>query len=349
MTTTPHASINEQVRILLGSMEPVACRVDGELRESLVALERLINTAQAEQAAVMAEMSRRAAEADKPDARRSGSELMPHQSRSEFVADEIAVTLRCTKMVAASRYALALAVTEHPQVLAGWKTGDLDARKVQVICDGLRDVSHPAVDALAREASESAATRTVPEVRRWLARRVIAADPGMAEIRRSRAVADRRVTVTPLPDGVSELMALLPSVQARRVYDTVNALAMSQGTGDLRTMDQRRADALFDLLCGRAEPPQVQIQVTVQADTLLGESAEPGYVAGVGPITGGEALQLCGSCCLEVSCRDPVPPDPQLHRASCTGRHCVPPAPHRTRDGHSARSLRSAVPAIGSS
>lgn len=98
MTTTPQASIDEQVRSLLGSMEPVACRVDGELRRSLVALERLINTAEAEQAVVMAEMSRRAAE-----------------------ADEIAVTLRCTKMVAASRYALALAVTEHPQVLAGRK------------------------------------------------------------------------------------------------------------------------------------------------------------------------------------------------------------------------------------
>lgn len=163
-----------------------------------------------------------------------------------------------------------------------------------MICDGLRDVSHPAVDALAREASEYAATRTVPEVRRWLARRVIAADPGTAEIRRSRAVADRRVAVTPRPDGVSELMALLPSVQARQVYDTVNALAMAQGAGDLRTTDQRRAEALFDLLGGRAEPPRVQIQVTVPADTLLGESAEPGYVAGVGPITGGEALQLCG-------------------------------------------------------
>ena len=59
-------------------------------------------------------------------------------------------------------------------------------------------------------------------------------------------------------------------------------------------MDQRRADALIDLLIGRADPPQVHIAVTIPADTLLGETAEPADVAGVGPITSGEALALAG-------------------------------------------------------
>jgi hypothetical protein len=57
-------------------------------------------------------------------------------------------------------------------------------------------------------------------------------------------------------------------------------------------MDQRRADALVDLVTGRAEPPQVNVQVVVPADTLLGIGNEPGSVAGVGPITPTQARHL---------------------------------------------------------
>jgi hypothetical protein len=205
------------------------------------------------------------------------------------------VALHCTRVAASSRYALALAAAAHPALMSAWAAGAIDARKVQVVCDGLQGVSSPAAESLAAQAAAYAAGHTAPEVRRWLSRRVLAADPGMAEVRRSRAVAGRRVSVTPLPDGVSELVALLPSVQARQVYDTVNAVAMAAGPGDLRSMDQRRADALIDLLCGRAEPPRVTIAVTIPADTLLGEGAAPGAVAGVGPVTSGEALQLAGA------------------------------------------------------
>ena len=39
------------------------------------------------------------------------------------------------------------------------------------------------------------------------------------------------VSVTPLGDGISEFMALIPSVQARQIYDTVNAVAQADGRG----------------------------------------------------------------------------------------------------------------------
>lgn len=215
--------------------------------------------------------------------------------RAEFVADEIAATLSCTKAEASRRYGLALSSAEHPEVALRWGQGNIDGRKTQVICDGLQDVSSPAVEALAQQASEYAVDHTGPEVRRWLARRVIAADPGMAEVRHRRAVADRRVTFTPLADGVAELAALLPGVQARRLYDTLNAMAAAPLPGDVRSMDQRRADALVDLVTGRAEPPQVSMQVVVTADSLLGEGLEPAEVVGLGPVTGSEALQLLGA------------------------------------------------------
>ena len=151
---------------------------------------------------------------------------MPHEGRAEFVPDEVAVTLACTKAAAAHRYGLALAVSEHPAVLTAWRRGAIDARKVHVICDGLTDVSSPAVEALAEEAAGYAASRTAPEVRRWLSRRVISADPGMAEVRRARANAD--------PEGHRELRCPTASPSSTRCsrackpgrsYDSVNTLA----------------------------------------------------------------------------------------------------------------------------
>jgi hypothetical protein len=178
--------------------------------------------------------------------------------------------------------------------MAAWAAGQIDQRKVDVVVEALRDVEPVFADALADSAVEYAGTHTAPQLRQWLARRVVAADPGAAEMRRARATTERRVTLTPRADGVSELWALLPSVQARQIYDTANAVARASGTDDVRTMDQRRADALVDLLVGRAEPPQVQIQVVVPIDTLLGEGAEPGFVPGIGTVTPGEARELAG-------------------------------------------------------
>ena len=61
-----------QVRALLGSLGPVTSRGVGELTESLVVLERVVNSAQAAQAQVMVEMGRRAAAADAADAAEFG-------------------------------------------------------------------------------------------------------------------------------------------------------------------------------------------------------------------------------------------------------------------------------------
>lgn len=151
-------------------LRPVRQLGDAVLRDRLVALEQVVNSAQAAQAQLMAEMARRADATDAADALHSPAAAMPHQRRSEFVADEIAVVLRCTKMVAATRYGLALAAAEHQPVMTAWAAGRIDARKVQVICDGLRDVSEPAVGVLASQAAEHAATHTAPEVRRWFER-----------------------------------------------------------------------------------------------------------------------------------------------------------------------------------
>jgi len=291
------ASVAQQVNNLLAVMPAVAAVSDAGLRDELVACEQAAQMLLARQAEVMAEMGRRAEHADRAEEQQIGRPLWSSESRSEFVADEIAVTLTSTKGVAARRYAVAREAASLPAVLRAWSNGQIDERKVAVITAGVRDVDPVFADAVAGAAAEFATRRTAPQTRAWLDRKVLAADPGAADLRHMRATADRRVTLTPLADGVSELTALLPSVQARQLYDTLNGVAHAADDGDVRTMDQRRADALIDLLVGRAEPPQVQVQVVVPIDTLTGEGAEPGHIPGIGPITAAVARDLASGGC----------------------------------------------------
>jgi len=290
-------SVAQKVSNLLANVTDIADVTDAALRDELVDCEQAAQMLMARQATVMAEMARRAAHADRLDEQRLGRPLWSSECRSEFIADEIAVTLTCTKPVAARRYGIACAAVHLPSLMTAWSSGRLDERKVSVIADGVCDVDPVFADSLAQAAVEYASTRTTTQVRAWLARRVMAADPGAAEIRRHRAIADRRVMLTPLGDGVSELTAILPSIQARQIYDTVNAVANEAGSEEVRTTDQRRADALFDLLIGRAEPPQVHVQVVVPVDSLLGEGAEPGHIPGIGPITASVARDLASGGC----------------------------------------------------
>ena len=90
---------------------------------------------------------------------------------------------------------------------------------------------------------------------------------------------------------MSELWALLPGVQARQIQQTLTTTAQGLGAADARSMDQRRADTLVDLLLGRTEPAPVSMRVIVPADTLTGvgggpgAGTEPGWVPGLGPVT----------------------------------------------------------------
>jgi hypothetical protein len=294
-SSSTDTSLAARVRALTSELAGVEAVPDAELRTRLVELEQMRNTLEAEQGAVMVEMHRRAEveDAERDGRLASGGNASDYQGRvTEFVSDEIGVLLACTRMAAAHRLETAMRATAHQSLMAAWREGTVDARKVAVIGDGLLDVDPAFAETLAGEAARYATSRTATQTRAWLARRVLSADPGMAEVRRVRASAGRRVTLQPVADGMAELSALLPGIQARQAFDTLNALAQAGATGDARTADQRRADALMDLLTGRADPPQVQIQVVVPADTLTGDTDQPGWVQGLGPITASEARTL---------------------------------------------------------
>jgi hypothetical protein len=291
-------SIAEQVDGLLDAATPAARLGDAGLRDRLVECERAMAMLQAIQADAMVQMGARAHAADLAEITASGTPMWSRQCRAEFVADEIGVLLGCTKMAAVARYDTACRTAELPVVATAWRAALVDARKATVIGEQVSYLDPLTAQEVAAEAVEYATAagrcRTAPQLRQWLRRQVIAADPEAAEQRRQRAMADRRVVITPGEDGMCELWVLLPGVQGRQIQTALTTCAQQLGADDARTMDQRRADTLVDLLLGRTDPPEVHLQVIVPADTITEESQQPGWVPGLGPVTAGEVEELVG-------------------------------------------------------
>ncbi len=267
---------------------PEGLPTDDRLRALLVGLEAVRNATEAAQAETMAAMAREAQALDRSE---SASGMRGH-SHEEFTSDEIAALLSCTTVAAAHRYETACRVAALHPVRHAWRTGRIDGRKAALICEQVDHLAPSTRDRVSDDAVGYGSTHTVPQLRAWLRRRVIAADPHAAEERRRRAVADRRVVVMPRDDGVSELWALLPSVDARRIQLALTAAASALGADDARTMDQRRADIAVDLLLGRKTPPSVELRVVVSEASLEGRSGDPAEVAGLGAVTSGELAGL---------------------------------------------------------
>lgn len=270
----------EQVATTSPAMSPV---------ELVSTMERVSSIAAAVQAMAIATMA--------DEAETSVGSLTPHGRLvpdPEFVPDEVALALHCSSASAHRRCQLAKDAVRHPGLMMGWAAGLVSPSSVQVIAElvASMDPADPLTDDLVISAVDYAAHHTPSQARSWLTRRVMAVDPEAAESRRRRAFAERKVVYSSGVDSMASLWALLPGVQARQVYDTVNAVARAAGAEDARTMDQRRADALVDLVVGRAEPPQVSIQVIATAAMLARIGTEPAEVVGVGPALPGDIAEL---------------------------------------------------------
>jgi len=86
---------------------------------------------------------------------------------------------------------------------------------------------------------------------RWLNQFVARVEPDEQDERLHRAMEDRYRSIRPDLDGMSFLSALMSPVDAAALEQILTALAAAAEPGDLRTMAQRRSDAMVDMLCGR--------------------------------------------------------------------------------------------------
>ena len=175
-----------------------------DLLEVISGWQRVISWAQAKQAEIVAEFARRRPGPYAPD--------VPGRTVSEFAADEIAARLAITRRAAELLLSLGLELIDRlPATAESLLGGRIDLPKAKAIIEHVTHLD----DAAARRSVEvrvlaRAGSQTTPQLRRSLARAVLAVDPQAVLRRRAVAAAGRFVRVDPCPDGMAEIHAVLP-------------------------------------------------------------------------------------------------------------------------------------------
>ncbi len=225
-----------------------------ELIDEIGAANRVLWRSQARQAALMVEFCDARKAADKriiTDHRTTGAD--PMFKAGEFAACEVSLAVKTSKFITQRTIAMTRRVqSEAPDVWDAWEHGDIDNDKVVRVNRALRRLVHQESKELLNTLVVPVAIEKTPEILgRWLNQFIAEVEPDETDERLRRSFDDRYVSVRPDIDGISVLHAALSSVDAAAVDQILNALASIAEPGDERTKQQRRADALVDLLCGR--------------------------------------------------------------------------------------------------
>jgi hypothetical protein len=272
--------------------------LDDAARIDLIrALEELKCAAEAAQAVISAEFdtSQRAEQA------RQG---VPAERQGRGVAAQIALARRESPHRGQQHLGLAkILATELPHTLAAFRAGRVTEWRATLVaretaCLSLDD--RRTVDAeLAGNPERFEAMgdgELVAEARR-IAYRL---DPESVVARRSKAERERRVSLRPEPDVMSQLSALLPVKDGVAVHAVLTREAdRLRAAGDVRSRGQIMADTLVQRILS-ADPatdtkPAVMINLVVSDQVLLGDSNDPAYVEGYGPIPADLARELSAS------------------------------------------------------
>ncbi len=255
------------------------------------------------------------AAAPRPEGRRAS--LRP-------AADELAPVLALSPLAASRLVGLARRVeTQLPVAADALADGRMDLAQVRVTAAVLRDVPDDGVlSAVQAIAVQHAPGRSPQQLRMLLETELARRLPAWWAERAAAGREERRVRLGPSPvPGCRRITADLPLVDAtavslavRRVAATARQSGLTpSGEEETRTLEQLCADAFTAILTGRTTAgaavldtttggglgttlPTVavptpreladlaEVQVVVAADTLLGQSAVPAHVPGVGAV-----------------------------------------------------------------
>lgn len=304
-----------------------------EIVSRVVIARRAIARAQAEEARALADAGElsmtQMARIDSPLSR---DREMPLRT----IAAELASATRQSERTVRSQIDDASVLTDqYPATFAAWEQGHVSRSHVAAVLDvGAVLASTDARPRFDRIIAESAGSQTPAQLRatgRILAERL---HPRTLTERHVDARSGRSVRVFDLPDGMSELITVQPTLLAHAIHDRLTRQAQAVksaeralrgcagraedagSTGnaatsgcDDRTIDQIRADLLADMLLTTAptvdatpehETPgglgaiRATVQVTVPVTTLAGTTRTPAVLDGRRPVDPATARVLAG-------------------------------------------------------
>ncbi|HZM65314.1 MAG TPA: DUF222 domain-containing protein, partial [Nakamurella sp.] len=249
------------------------------LIDELVSQQGVLAQAQARNAALMLEFSDARRSQDRQAiAERKTEGHDPRYRAGEFAAMEIALAMRASKHTVQRTMSMARRLQqEAPDAWDCWQAGDIDHDKAIRINRALRRLLRDASkDLLNTLVVDVAACRTPELLGRWLNQFIARVEPDQQNERMHRCIQDRHVSIRPDIDGISFLSAAISSVDATAADQVLTVLAATAGPGDPRTRQQRRADALVDVLLGRVSNGcQVTWDTNDDSDDHLDDSDDP--------------------------------------------------------------------------
>ena len=300
----------------------------------LSALVERVGANRAEMSRLHAERAELCAEALDVVARRVAQREAAHPGRDvgdtiplREVLAELAAALRVGERTVSGWLGDGAALVDtYPATLDALREGRIDERHASAIIDAGALLDNDVRDEYERRVLFIAETATAPELRDTA--RVVAArlQPSIVDEARRDALAQRQVKTYGLRDGLSRLLLDAPAALVQgifeRVTDMAGALTDEPGAepaaeagaepadrsecepADTRTLDQRRADILCDLLLtgvpavgGDAGLGAIRatVHVTIPVLTLAGLDDTPAVLDGHGPIDAETARVLAAA------------------------------------------------------
>ncbi len=186
----------------------------------------------------------------------------------------------------------------HDGLLPAWQ-GDLIMQDlITVDPEGHDLVLDTVIDTLRQRHARGMDTWTFADIRRRT-KTVIATLDEELRRQRDRVHAGRRVAIQRGGDGWSRITADLPSDVAERIFARVTALAAGLDDDgsepEPRTLDQKRADVLSDLVLTPSSGESGsagEVSIIIPASTLLGADDRAATMSGCGPIPADVARAL---------------------------------------------------------
>lgn len=167
-------------------------------------------------------------------------------------------------------------VTEMPNTLKALNSGEISEDKARIMVEEtavLEPEDRRKVDTRMRGSLGPAGLRSLRAEARALAEEM---DARSAAERAEKAAANRRVTMTPIADGMGRVSAILPLPQAVAVFEGLTAAAeavIAAGGADGRGRRQVLADAFVERLTGQnsAEAVPAEVHIVMEAESLLAD------------------------------------------------------------------------------
>jgi Domain of unknown function (DUF222) len=168
----------------------------------------------------------------------------------ESAVAEVGLMLSASARAAAIRVDDAWSLCHRlPGTLAALEQGRITLAKARVIDAETLNLSDEHADQVARRVLATAQKQTPGQLRAATRRAVLSTDPAAARERAKQARRERGVRMWPEPDGMATLSAYLPAADAAGVFAVLDEYARRAGfTGDERSLEARRGDALVDLV-----------------------------------------------------------------------------------------------------